>query len=362
MPIPTEIAEILVNGSRYRDWETVSVSRSAVEMFTQFQFTTSSPIESAPNWAALKLRVGDTCEISLAGRKVFDGRIRGRQPAFDANTHRLMISGKAVSAKMGVATVDHSKGEFKGYTLSQIAGAVLAPLGLKFKLQGETSGAEIPFECVNVQVGETVFHFIERLCRMRNIFLMDDADGTIIGFRVGSATSVVANLQEGRNILSGSLVQNYDGAFSQVTAQGQKPGSNTSFGDDARDVSATVQNSAMTDYVPLTLIAEMPGGQAEMKMRAQHEMAENIATQFDAQITVQGWHRDEGSLWLDNVGQIVSAYSPLLFTDDWISLAIAAAVSSQGPAGTTSTLSLVLPERFKGTGQVGATGAAVGGV
>jgi prophage tail gpP-like protein len=258
------------------------------------------------------------------------------------------------------ATVDHTKGEFKGYTLSQIANSVLAPYKTKFSIKGDTSGMDKPFEKVNVLFGETVFAFIERLCRMRNVYLLTDISGDLVGYRLDNATKTVADLQEGRNILAASAVFDYTGAFSEIQSQGQRPGNDQHFGDAARDTSATVKNSSVQEQVPLVFAAEMPGDQADMRMRAQHENGYNLADQLTVQITVQGWFRDENSLWLEHIGDPVSVYSPLLFTNDRINLAIQSVNSTQGPAGTFSQLTLVLPGAYNGGDQIQTGGTPPG--
>ncbi|MCB4803517.1 prophage tail gpP-like protein [Methylobacterium brachiatum] len=361
MPKPTEVAEIAVNGQRYSNFETVSVSRSGVDPFPKFAFTAASPIESAPNWAGMKLGIGDECEVILGGRQAISrGRITGRQPAYDAQQHGLQIVGTTNSATVVRATVDHNKGEFKGYKLSQIANAALKPYGTKFSTKGDTAGMDQPFEKVAVQFGETVFAFIERLCRMRNAYILCDKSGDLVGYRLDNAVKTIADLQEGRNILAASANFNYEGALSEIQTQGQRPGNDQRFGDAARDQSATVKNSSVKQHVPLVFAAEMPGDQAEMRMRAQHENGYNLADQLTVQITVQGWFRDESSLWLEHVGDPVSVYSPMLFTNDRLNLAIQAVNSTQGPAGTLSQLTLVLPGAYNGGDQVQTGGTPPG--
>ncbi|MCJ2117671.1 hypothetical protein MKK65_14030 [Methylobacterium sp. J-001] len=352
MPKPQEVASIKVKGKNYLNWQTVSVTRSGVELFPKFAFTAAAPAETAPNFADLKLGIGDPCEVILGGRQaVSEGRITGRQPAFDAREHGLQITGTTRSQVVARSTVDHEKGEFKNYSLSQIASAVLKPYGVKFSLKGDTSGADKAFPKVNVQVGETVFEFIERLCRFRNIYLLPGQGADIVGYRLKAQAGAIAELEEGRNILGASAVFDYGDAFSEIQSIGQQPGNDQTFGDAARDVTATVKNSAVTEHAPLRLIAEMPGDQADMRMRAQHENGFSLANQINVNVKVQGWFKDQNSLWLEHIGDVVSVYSPMLFTKDRMQLAIQAVTASQGPQGTTTDISLVLPEAFNGGGQ-----------
>lgn len=367
MPRAEEIAEIAVNGQRYRNWESMSVTRSGQDLIPRFMFTAASPVESDTNWSRLKLGVGQDCQVYLAGRKVVDGKILGRQPAYDAIQHGLQVSGASRLNVITRATVDHGKGEFKKSSLSQIAGALLSPYGIQFSLKGSTSGADKLFEKFNVQPGETIFSAIERLCRMRNIYMIPGMDENILGYRLGSATNTIADLQEGRNILSASGIENYEGAFSEIEAVGQRPRTDEHHGDDARDVSAKVSNTKVPEHAPLVIMAEMPGDAQDMKMRAQHENGQNIATQVNVQVEVQGWFKDDDTLWLEHIGEPVSVYSPRLFTNDRMTLAIQDVASTQGTSaqggpGTKTTLGLVLPERYNGGGQIDGGSAGAPGV
>ena len=366
MPRATEVAEVAVNGQRYGNWDTVSVTRSGQDLIPRFNFSAASPLESSPNWAGMKLGIGSDCQVYLAGRKVVDGKILTRQVAYNAQQHGLEVGGASRINTITRATVDHEQqSEFKNSSLSQVANALLQKFNIKFSLKGSTDGADKPFEKVSVQPGETVFQAIERLCRMRNIYMIPGMDENILGYRLGDASGAVADLQEGRNILSCSVAENYEGAFSEISAVGQQPRNDDHNGDAARDVKAKVTNSSVPEHAPLIIMAEMPGDQTDMKMRAQHENGENIATQINAQIEVQGWFKDDDTLWLEHVGDPVTIYSPMAFTNDRMTLAIQDVVSTQSAGGTKTTLTLVLPERFNGGGQIsGATGgsAAVPGV
>ena len=205
---------------------------------------------------------------------------------------------------------------------------------------------------MNVQPGETVFSLAERLCRMRNIYMFSDMDENIVGYRMGSAQGSIADLEEGRNILSASAVFNYENAYFGHEAIGQQPRTDQHYGDAARDVSGSVRNPAVPNRTVNRFLSEMPGDQADMRMRAQHENGHDVGSQVNVIIVVQGWFATPNTLWLEHVGDPVSVYSPMLFTDDRLNLAIQDVTSTQDQAGTRTTLTLVLPEAYNGMGQI----------
>lgn len=361
MPKRSEVAEIVVAGKRYSHWTTVSVTRAGNDPFPKAVFTVAAPAEAAPNWSKLKLAIGDKCEVYLAGRKVIeDGRIIGRQPAFDATQHALQLSVSTNATVVDRATVDHERGEYKKSNLTQIANALLKPYGKTFTTKGDTEGMDKPFDRFNVQCGETVYSAICRLCRMRNVYLLADEAGNFVGYRLKDKPGSNAELAEGKNILSASANFDYTGALNKIDVIGQRPGNDQYFGDDARTQVGTVKNPAIKQHAPLSIIAEQPGDAADMRMRAQHENGFLLAEQVQVQIVVQGWLKDERRLWLEMIGEPVSINSPMLFTDDRMSLAIQAVTSTQGPQGTLSELTLVLPQAFNGTEQIDTSGRSGG--
>ncbi|MCJ2138388.1 hypothetical protein MKK69_30770 [Methylobacterium sp. J-026] len=358
MPNPKELAYILVNGKRYLNWKTISVNRTFGEVVSVATFAAASPSESGvPTWDALKLRVSNKAQIYLAGRKVIDGVISARQPAYNDKEHGLQITVTSKMADIVNSTVDHEKGEFKGYSLNQIAGAVLQPYGIKFQLQGSTNGADKVFPKVNVQMGETVFAFLERLCRFRNVFLRDDADGNLVAYRGEGRAMVGAELELGRNIKAGSLLMRDENAYDKIDAVGQQPGNDQIFGDASRDVKATAVNPAVTRHRPFSFAAEMPGDKQDMQMRANHELAENYVTMLSGSYTVQGWFKDSSTLWLEMIGKTITVYDPFMFPDNRMQLAIQGVTSTQGPEGTLSVLDMCLPMRLGGGNRIEASGA-----
>jgi prophage tail gpP-like protein len=355
MPKAEETATIVVNGQRYRDWKTVVVERTHLEPVMTATFSVAEVSSVTSGWAAQKIKIGTPCQVLLAGRKVIDGMVSVRQSAYDPANHGLQVTVCSKTIDAVLASIDAKTGQFKKYPLSAIANSVLSPFGISFEIQGSPEGADKIFDRVNIQVGETPWHLIERLARMRNLFLMPNNDGTgLVAHRAGS-DPVVAQLQEGRNIKSAQCVLRDDFAMNKIGVSGQKKGSDDEWGDDAR-VSATAMNPGVTHNRPLTLVAEEPGDKQDMQMRADREMAENVATTVDCSVMVKGWQCDDGSLWIEHVGKQVSIYSPMLFPTDSMTLYVRSVRHSQGESGTETAISLCLLTGLPGGGPIG-TGA-----
>lgn len=353
MPKAAEIAELRVNGSKYRDWTSVQVEKTFGAYATTATFTAASPIESS-NWSDQKLKVGDQFEAFLAGVKVASGIIFLRQAAYDARQHSLRLQACSKTEDLLYNTVEASAG-FQNKTLEQIGAQLAKPSGVTFKIDGKPEGADKPFARFHPVPGETIAAAISRLCRMRNLFVMDDEEGTLIAKRLDGKGDTVAHFEEGRNILSASCVMSDENPWKKIQALGTQPGNDQRWGDDARSSSSTVENPAKSRTGrTMTFRAEEPGDQRDMQMRAEHQAAVTTATMLQAEIVVQGWHDPKGELWIKSCGKLVTVKSPLLFPDK-MSLSVQSVTHSQSPAGTLTTLSLVMAGRLAGGNQIGAT-------
>jgi prophage tail gpP-like protein len=111
----------------------------------------------------------------------------------------------SIAQSINVSTVDASPGQYINQTLQQIGSAVFGKVGVNFTIDGSPAGADMPFPRVSEHVGESRFDFIERLCRMRNVHMIDDGTGGIVAFR-GPRGTASTTLQEGRNILRARLL------------------------------------------------------------------------------------------------------------------------------------------------------------
>jgi prophage tail gpP-like protein len=345
MPNATEIAEVRVNGQKFRDWKTVAVSATYLEPVRQCVLQTVEPRASGKGWSALPIVPGASATVALAGSSVINGKVSVRQASYNAQQHGLQIVIVSPAQAAVKSSVQVKPGQFKNHTLQQIGNSLLQPFGLSFQFpNGVPPGADKPFPKVNLGFGETVFSFLESLSRMRNVYLRDDADGNIVATRATGNESPVGGLVEGKNIKSATAVLRDDYVLSKINIVGQKPGNDSAYGDAARDVSATANTDA-GDNTYGSQMMEHPGDKQDAAMRADREMGENMATTVDVTVVVRGWLLTDGSLWIDHLGQAVSVKSPMLFPQKMDPLFIRAVTHRQADGaqqGTETELNLCL--------------------
>jgi prophage tail gpP-like protein len=353
MATPQEICTVTANGVQYNSWETVEVHKSASDVIDHCMFTVSEPSTGGSGLAALKLAPGDAATVTLGGAKAITGNVYLRQAAADDKTHAVQIGIASKSHIILRTSVDGKPGQYLNQNIQQIGSACFGKVGVNFNVVGAPSGANTPFARISETIGQTRFSFIENLCRLRNLHLIDDGQGGISAFR--SSQGKVAPLQEGVNILKSRLllkadeyVENLNG-LAQIYKQGA-PGAQVS-------ATATVSNpvGAATGG-NFNFPIENAGDQATVQMRVNHQ-ADHVNYQtVDGVITVQGWFLSAGDLWMNHVPADVTVMSPLLIPGGSMSFIIKEVIHRQSSAEGTTTDILITNEN--GLGAEALQGAA----
>jgi prophage tail gpP-like protein len=190
---------------------------------------------------------------------------------------------------------------------------------------------------VSEHVGESRFEFIERLCRMRNVHMIDDGQGNINATR-GPQGGAGAVLQEGQNILRARLILKNNEYAENLSYVGQQP--NAASGDASRNSSASATlppfygNSLNRN---MKLPAWHPGDPQDMQMAVNHEADFIAYDTVDGDIAVQGWMQDDGSLWFNHVGELVTVNSPMLLPEDSMQFMIKGVIHRQSNEDGTTT-------------------------
>jgi len=374
MPNPDEVAEVHANGFVYDRWDWIEVEARIGNVARHIRLRVMEIGDISHGFKNVRLKVGDTATVKLAGRSVItDGTVTVRQVAYSATTHQIEI---VVSTKTWrINNASPKLQQFTKASLSQIANAVLGPLGTSFYLSGNTGGADKPFERISTALGETVKQFIERMARMRDIHLTDDPQGRLVGLRGGTAPEgslaatpvafpafpslprAIATLVEGDNIKELHGVMSSLEAVNTIGTVGQNFGNDEHGGSQASDVYAEVTNNLpATAPAIFQFAAEEPADKVDVQMRASHENAAVTATFIQVYITVQGWLMDNGTLWIEHVVPVqpFRIFSPMMFPNDWASLYLRGVSHRQNnQEGTITVLEFTLLNAIAPFGQIG---------
>src|SRR5215831_3722195 len=314
-PIPPnrqEIATILVDDKRFEEFETVWVQHRWTEGWPLFRFTTADimndPRLPAPdNWTKLQFKPGDVCAIYLGDVLAVTGVITVRQTAYDAENKGVSLQGVGLQWFAARASVVDKTGSFDGMSWMAIMQRICAPTGIEVKPVGTPN--PLPFEHCQVEKGETIWNFAERLARVRGIVVGSDHLGHFLG--IGDhVADIVADLVEGINIKKMQAIVSIEGIFSEYIIDAQTAAKDSNWGKRASEIRGWAKGSAKR-YSPLLTPAEQPvWNKAEADDRANNEAGWHEYVIVQATVVVQGWIKP-GTFDLWRVGTKVRVWSPL---------------------------------------------------
>jgi prophage tail gpP-like protein len=337
---PEERCVMEVAGVYFSDWETVWIHNTWGMPNSEFRFTCAERDQS-PIWEKVQFKPRDRCAIWLGNLKAVDGVIIVRQVAYDANSHGVSLQGVGVSwyaARASILPLDNVN--YKD-TIDGITRQLLSKTGVKLKTIGDMGK---PFEYpVHPNPGETIFSFVERLAKDRNVLVGSTPEGEFLLVGLHEVASE-ADLLEGFNIKSAQVVINDIGARNMYFA------GNQSQGDDQQNMAKAMQQLGVPGdlpfysplYVPLEHPAKTPD---EVLKRAQHEQMWGMGEEITADVTVQGWFNPrDWQLW--RAGMALHIKSPMAMLDHKLSVNTVTFTQDR-QSGSQTTLHLVRPYRNK---------------
>jgi prophage tail gpP-like protein len=332
MPNFEEWCEVRTVAGVFRDWTSVQVRYSFENNWLrQFQLELAevTPTAAASGQAGRvtdqpsllnpggqgqiilqRLKPGDRVDIALAGQLVIEsGYIKIRQSASDAERHGVQVIGLSKAGPIREVSVDIPGGQFRNQTLTAIANKVLAPIGIKFRLENAPAGADTPFPNVIVHDAETPWDLIQRLARNRSVWLRVANNGDLVGGD-GSAGGGVA-LEEGKNIIAIQVYIEFPWVDS-VVAHSQASGSDDLWGRPAAEISAKATIPQGDPGKKVIVHAEEPARANELKLRADMEAKAIVAATLRVLVTHRGWLKPgQKALW--ELGESVTVISPTHF-------------------------------------------------
>jgi prophage tail gpP-like protein len=341
MPNPDEVATLDVRGRRFDDWQSVWVQSRYAEAYPHFRFTAAERDPVPELWTTLQFKPGDDCAVYLGGQLAIAGVITKRQVAYDANNHAVQLEGKGFTWWAARSSVIHETGNFDGKTFEQVAREVIAPYGVGVETVGKLNA--IPFKQLQVNPGETVWDFLERIARPRGIVMGSNPEGRflLIDYHTGT---VVENLIEGSNILRCQCIIQQEFTFQDYLVRAQTGASDDNAGTEASEQECSVGGTAVRRSVLLTPAEQPVWSKGEVCDRAKNEAIWHEGTIIEATITVQGWLRAGKALW--HAGDDVLVKSPMAMLDQVLKIQTATFTQDR-ESGTLTTLDLVPPWLLK---------------
>jgi prophage tail gpP-like protein len=333
----SEIAQLIVAGNIFTDWESIWLKHKWNESFAYFRFTAAERGTPPADWTLLQFKPGDNCQITLAQQPALTGIITDRQVSYDAERHEVQLIGKSLTHWGYKSSVDTPTGNFDGQTLQQVFESVMSVYPGGTQIIGVVN--PLPFEKLQNEVGELTWDFLERIARPRGAVLGATNMGQYL--LIGNhAYPVVAKVQEGLNIKSCECLISHDEFLKTFEVRGQTAGSDQASGSQTNEMKCMVAGKAEI-YSKLITPAEQPvKSQGELCDRAYNEAKWHAGTEITANITTYGWTYDGKNLWY--AGMNVYVDSPMVMLN-MVLKARTVTFEQNDRGGTTTTLELVAP-------------------
>jgi prophage tail gpP-like protein len=339
-----EIATLRVRGSLFTNWTTVRIEQKVTEAFPVFQFECTEESPMPLIYSALQFIPGDVVTAYVGGVPVIFGYINERHVAYDATNHAVRLIGVGDSYDLTTSMVPLEKlGGHDGKSVLQIAKDLAQHLGVEIIPRGAVD--LMPFDNVQVQPGETPMQVIERYARMRNIVIGSNATGGLLLIGENPAVST-GNLTEGDNILRANCTVRDGMVYRRILAVGQSTGSDAASGDSQNKQVAETYGTSTRNRIMIT-VADIADTMHGIQRRAMMEKVFTEGSKIEAQITVQGWFKDNNKsadIW--KAGEYYFVDSPSLILHEI--LGCASCVYEQTDGGTLTTMTLVKPIHMNG--------------
>lgn len=284
-----------VDNKIFGGWMTVAVDRSLRAIAGGFQLSIT---ERWPGCQDLhQILPGMACEVRIGDDTVITGWINDVEPAYDATSHQVTITGRDATGDLVDCSATAGTGMWNAPSLMRIVTDVCAPFGIPVK--SDLPDVQRIIYAAQLQPGETAFECIERHCRMWAVLPTSDGLGDLVLTRAGEG-GAVAGLKLGDNIKAGRAKLSDRDRYSRYIVLGQTAAGGTDFSlftgprGEARD-------AGVKRYRPLEVMAEAEYFDPEwFRRRAEWERAARAGRSRVFTATVTGWRDKDGALFRPN--------------------------------------------------------------
>ena len=334
-----EKVAVLIDGQEFFGWSEVDLHLQ-MDTFSSVEFLAPFEPEQSAFRETFRPFTFKPLEITIDDSRAFKGTLVGIDPASDANSNSVRVSGYSLPAVLEDCTEPASAVpiEFKKLGLREIMEAVAKPFGFNvdFRIDART-----PFDKVKLDVDAKVHAFLAELARQRNAVISSTPDGALLCWRSVAPGQPVARLKdEAEPVSSVSAKFNPQEYFSEIT--GFVPTTKK-----RRGSKYTEKNP----FLPAILrpssfkLDDTEKGDAPEATRAR--LGRMLANMAAFTVEVATWRDPLGDLWKPNTTLMLEAPSAMVYRE--YEFLIRAVSLHQDKDVTAATLDLVLPGAFNGT-------------
>lgn len=347
--------QVKVNGTTLSpEFTEYTISRSVEDLTGTFSLSCTVDADEA-----LPFKQGQEIQILVEGTPVLTGYIEILTVDYSDNSHDINIQGRDRAADVFDSTVGSALEIKATITLDQIIQRVLKQINAKGvkvinKVPEITAHPFTTDELVSGEITETLFSFLEKYTRKRQVLMTTDGLGNIVLSRSGQqkATSALYHFKDDRrganNVKSAAMTFDNSQRFHtyRIVSQGN-PSSNAAGVTPTTSVAnrlGTATDSDIRASRVLDITAESSTDIATLKKRAEWEAKIRKARAIVYSVTVQGHTMDTVSKpWEPNL--LVQINDDFAMIDAYM-LIKSVTYSLTNNGGSTTDIEFVHPDSY----------------
>jgi len=348
---------LIIKGTPYKTYESINIKKSMDSLCGTFSFVVVNP-DNQP----FPAKVDDECQIKIDDTIIINGRIEVINGSYDSKNHTLTVSGRdktsdVVESLIGgnvqfstpISLVDIIK---RTLSISGIAG-----IGVINKVGGLEDYSES--DVVSAEVGETIFDFLEKYARKRQVILTSDGDSNIVLTRASqiNETGYLVNKKNNNknNIQSASYNYDLSKRFSKYTFWSQLNPASVDSGDysqiaNYKDISTVKSSPSSSSFdngihagKVFNKLSENSSDTNNLGQRASWEANIRKARSFTYSVVMNGYKMPSGKIWDTNLilkvsDEVAGVDSDLLLNSVEFNLTL--------DGGSTTTLTFMRPDAY----------------
>ncbi|WP_434115852.1 phage baseplate assembly protein [Paraburkholderia caffeinilytica] len=333
----TDDVTLTVGGQRIAGWTTIRITRGMERIPADFDIGLT---ERYPHTTGVIVSEGDPCTLAIGGDTVITGYVDRVAEQVDAHNHALAISGRGRCEDLIDCAAQFDSFQFQSVSTAEIATALCRPFGIAVKAL--SPGIVHPQVCLNV--GESPYQVIDRLCKIAQLLCYEDADGALV---IGPLSTVEAagGFALGINCERASYTRDMSQRFSEYRVYLVGTGIFTDAGQQPF-AEYTLQDATMPRYRPKAFIAETgDAGASVSKAHALWECNRRIGRGNLVTVAASGWRDSAGTLYTPNTLAALSL--PQLKLLDGQKFLIGEVTYRRDMNGSGCDITLMLPQAFQ---------------
>lgn len=329
---------LLVDGERFRFWDSVRVTRSIDAMDT-VEF--GGPFDSTAPGMRETFRPFSykTLDVKVGGEQLFTGTMVAVDPVIANESITIAASGYSLPGVLNDCTPPPSSFplEFNGQDLRGIAASIAGDFGLAVEFP---DGPGPTFERVACDPGKNALAFLIELAQQRNLIVTNNAAGALVFFRPAPVGIPIAKLWQGDSpVLSVTPMFSPQQYHSHIT--GIEP---VVVGSEGSQF--TVRNPRLQGVVrPVTFTAQdVEGGDIAEAVEA--KASRMFGSMASYSVRVSTWRDANGQLWAPDRTVTLEAPGAMVYSE--YSFIVRSVAFDRDGTTETATLDLVIPGSFSG--------------